>query len=209
MDLHNVPTVMDGDIDRLLDALIQDDQARRLANLGGRDRPVVSDQITAGHRPHGDPRAQARPAVPADSDAFGDLKTDERGLGLYTGTPGCCRGSSCVSTAIGRCVLRTGAGGGYACTIQMTNPDLARNPLEKGGPDRDARTPVPRHRPRAARVGRRPRGPRARPQLHDAPGAVRADARAWTPISRTSSRCEGCVARRAASEHPRAWMPMA
>jgi peptide chain release factor 1 len=33
MDLHGVPGVMDGDIDRLLDALIQDDQARRLANL--------------------------------------------------------------------------------------------------------------------------------------------------------------------------------
>ncbi|MET0773179.1 MAG: peptide chain release factor 1 [Candidatus Limnocylindrales bacterium] len=33
MDLHGVPTVMDGDIDRMLDALIQDDQARRLANL--------------------------------------------------------------------------------------------------------------------------------------------------------------------------------
>jgi peptide chain release factor 1 len=33
MDLHDVPTVMDGDIDRMLDALIQDDQARRLANL--------------------------------------------------------------------------------------------------------------------------------------------------------------------------------
>jgi peptide chain release factor 1 len=33
MDLHDVPTVMDGDLDRLLDALIQDDQARRLAHL--------------------------------------------------------------------------------------------------------------------------------------------------------------------------------
>jgi peptide chain release factor 2 len=33
MDLHGVPTVMDGDIDRMLDALIQDDQARLLANL--------------------------------------------------------------------------------------------------------------------------------------------------------------------------------
>ncbi|MEZ4597284.1 MAG: peptide chain release factor 1 [Chloroflexota bacterium] len=33
VDLHDVPTVMDGDIDRMLDALIQDDQARRLAHL--------------------------------------------------------------------------------------------------------------------------------------------------------------------------------
>jgi peptide chain release factor 1 len=37
MDLHNVPSVLDGDIDRLLDALIQTDQARRLANLDGSD----------------------------------------------------------------------------------------------------------------------------------------------------------------------------
>jgi peptide chain release factor 1 len=37
MDLHNVPSVLDGDIDRLLDALIQTDQARRLANLDGTD----------------------------------------------------------------------------------------------------------------------------------------------------------------------------
>ncbi len=36
MDLHNVPTVLDGDLDRLLDALIQTDQARRLANLDAR-----------------------------------------------------------------------------------------------------------------------------------------------------------------------------
>lgn len=35
MDLHNVPSVLDGDIDRLLDAIIQTDQARRLANLDG------------------------------------------------------------------------------------------------------------------------------------------------------------------------------
>ena len=35
VDLHNLPTVLDGDLDRLLDALIQTDQARRLANLDG------------------------------------------------------------------------------------------------------------------------------------------------------------------------------
>lgn len=31
MDLHNLPIVMDGDIQKLIDALVQDDQARRLA----------------------------------------------------------------------------------------------------------------------------------------------------------------------------------
>ena len=33
MDLHNVPSVLDGELDKLLDALIQTDQARKLANL--------------------------------------------------------------------------------------------------------------------------------------------------------------------------------
>ena len=33
MDLHHLPQVLDGDLDRLLDALIQTDQAERLANM--------------------------------------------------------------------------------------------------------------------------------------------------------------------------------
>jgi peptide chain release factor 1 len=33
LDLHGLPSVLDGDLDRLLDALITTDQARRLANL--------------------------------------------------------------------------------------------------------------------------------------------------------------------------------
>jgi peptide chain release factor 1 len=33
MDLHNLPGVLDGDLDRLIDTLITTDQARRLANL--------------------------------------------------------------------------------------------------------------------------------------------------------------------------------
>ena len=33
MDLHNLPQVLEGDLDRLLDALIQTDQAERLANM--------------------------------------------------------------------------------------------------------------------------------------------------------------------------------
>ena len=33
MDLHNLPGVLDGELDKLLDALIQTDQAERLANL--------------------------------------------------------------------------------------------------------------------------------------------------------------------------------
>jgi peptide chain release factor 1 len=51
LDMHNLPAVLDGDLDRLMDALITTDQARRLANLGeasdGRDpaarrEPAVS-----------------------------------------------------------------------------------------------------------------------------------------------------------------------
>ncbi|MET0773180.1 MAG: glycogen debranching N-terminal domain-containing protein, partial [Candidatus Limnocylindrales bacterium] len=66
------------------------------------------------------------------SDAFGDLKTDERGLGLYTGDTRVLSRLELRIDGLRPLVLRTGTGAGYACTIQMTNPDLARNPLEKG-----------------------------------------------------------------------------
>jgi hypothetical protein len=33
MDFHNLPGIMDGDLDRLIDTLITTDQARLLANL--------------------------------------------------------------------------------------------------------------------------------------------------------------------------------
>jgi peptide chain release factor 1 len=39
LSLHNLPAILDGDLDRLLDALIQTDQARRLAHL---DDPVAA-----------------------------------------------------------------------------------------------------------------------------------------------------------------------
>ena len=35
LDLHNLPGVLDGDLDRLIDALITTDQAERLAPLDG------------------------------------------------------------------------------------------------------------------------------------------------------------------------------
>ena len=37
LDLSALPRVMDGDIDRLIDALVMADQADRLSNLGGAD----------------------------------------------------------------------------------------------------------------------------------------------------------------------------
>jgi protein subunit release factor A len=37
MDLSSLPRVMDGEIDRLIDALIMADQAERLATLAGGD----------------------------------------------------------------------------------------------------------------------------------------------------------------------------
>lgn len=66
------------------------------------------------------------------TDAFGDIRIDERGLGLYTGDT---RVMSRLELRIDGhrpLVLRTGTGAGYRSIIQMTNPDLVRNPLEKG-----------------------------------------------------------------------------
>jgi protein subunit release factor A len=37
MDLHNLPAVLDGDLDRLIDTLIATDQAERLADSGEGD----------------------------------------------------------------------------------------------------------------------------------------------------------------------------
>ena len=37
MDLHNLPNVLDGDLDRLIDTLIETDQAERLAAIGEGD----------------------------------------------------------------------------------------------------------------------------------------------------------------------------
>ncbi len=37
MDLHNLPNVLDGDLDRMIDTLIETDQAERLADFGEGD----------------------------------------------------------------------------------------------------------------------------------------------------------------------------
>jgi glycogen debranching enzyme len=66
------------------------------------------------------------------SDAFGDIRTDQRGLGLYEGDTRVLSRLELRIDGHRPLVLRTGTGAGYRSTIQMTNPDLARNPLEKG-----------------------------------------------------------------------------
>lgn len=66
------------------------------------------------------------------TDAFGDIRTDQRGLGLYTGDTRVLSRLELRIDGHRPLVLRTGTGAGYRSTIQMTNPDLARNPLEKG-----------------------------------------------------------------------------
>ena len=65
------------------------------------------------------------------SDAFGDIRTDDRGLGLYLGDTRVLSRLELRLDGHRPLVLRTGTGAGYRSTIQMTNPDLARNPLEK------------------------------------------------------------------------------
>ncbi len=66
------------------------------------------------------------------TDAFGDIRTDQRGLGLYTGDTRVLSRLELRIDGQRPLVLRTGTGAGYHSTIQMTNPDLTRNPLEKG-----------------------------------------------------------------------------
>jgi len=66
------------------------------------------------------------------SDACGDVRADSRGLGLYEGDTRVLSRLELRIAGHRPLVLRTGTGAGYRSTIQMTNPDLARNPLEKG-----------------------------------------------------------------------------
>ncbi len=59
------------------------------------------------------------------SDAFGDIRPDSRGLGLYAGDT---RIVSCLALKVNGArpvLLRTGSAGNYRGTVQMTNADLA------------------------------------------------------------------------------------
>jgi glycogen debranching enzyme len=66
------------------------------------------------------------------SDAFGDMHPDSRGLGLYLGDTRVLNRYELRVNGARPAVLRTGGGAGYGGTIQLTNPDIARNPIEKG-----------------------------------------------------------------------------
>ena len=65
-------------------------------------------------------------------DAFGDMHPDTRGLGLYLGDTRVLNRYELRINGARPVVLRTGGGAGYGGTIQLTNPDIARNPIEKG-----------------------------------------------------------------------------
>ncbi|MBX3028686.1 MAG: amylo-alpha-1,6-glucosidase [Chloroflexi bacterium] len=68
------------------------------------------------------------------SDPFGDVRSDQRGLGLYLGDTRMLSRYQLRIDGQRPVVLRTGGGASYRNTIQMTNPDLVRNPLEKSDP---------------------------------------------------------------------------
>jgi glycogen debranching enzyme len=65
-------------------------------------------------------------------DAFGDIHPDTRGLGLYLGDTRVLNRYEMRINGARPVVLRTGGGAGYGGSIQLTNPDIARNPIEKG-----------------------------------------------------------------------------
>ena len=88
------------------------------------------------------------------SDQFGDVHPDSRGLGLYQDDT---RIVSRVELRVNGLAPGTAAvnvAANYRGTIQLTNPDIARNP----GPDAEAAVdllaPVPRDRARSNTVRR-------------------------------------------------------
>jgi glycogen debranching enzyme len=66
------------------------------------------------------------------SDAFGDVRRDHRGLGLYLGDTRVLSRYELLLDGQRPVVLRTSSSASWRGTIQMTNPDLVRNPMEKG-----------------------------------------------------------------------------
>ncbi len=66
------------------------------------------------------------------SDPYGDVRRDQRGLGLYLGDTRVLSRYELRLDDHRPVVLRTGGSASWRGTIQMTNPDLVRNPIDKG-----------------------------------------------------------------------------
>ncbi len=66
------------------------------------------------------------------SDAYGDVRRDQRGLGLYVGDTRVLSRYELRLDGERPLVLRTSGSASWRGTIQMTNPDLARSPMEAG-----------------------------------------------------------------------------
>ena len=143
LDLHNLPGVLDGDLDRLIDALITTDQAERLRTLGRGDLVTPAPR----RRPCGSvaPAVAIVPATDLGSvqvlkhgnlflltDHFGDIHPDSRGLGLYNGDTRILSCSALRINGIRPSLLQASAGGNYRGTVQLTNPEFpataARSP---------------------------------------------------------------------------------
>jgi glycogen debranching enzyme len=69
------------------------------------------------------------------TDAYGDLHRDGRGLGLYSGDTRFLSHYEMRLNGERPVVLRTGSAAGYGSAIQLTNPDLMRNPDDKTDPE--------------------------------------------------------------------------
>jgi glycogen debranching enzyme len=61
------------------------------------------------------------------ADAWGDVQTDSRGLGLYDGDTRVLSRYDLRLNSVRPVVLRTGGGASFSSTIQLTNPDVVRD----------------------------------------------------------------------------------
>lgn len=68
------------------------------------------------------------------SDPYGDVRRDQRGLGLYLGDTRVLSRYELRLDGQRPVVLRTGGSASWRGSIQMTNPELVRNPVETGDP---------------------------------------------------------------------------
>ena len=207
VDLHNLPNVLDGDLDRLHRRADHDRPGASAWRTSRRRRRMATATRDHGRtrgtasRSSGEPSTPrcAEPTVPIVratdltgvhvlkhddlfmlSDAYGDIRPRRSRPGpLRSATRACCRATSCASTASVRSCCGPAAAPASASTIQLTNPDLfARTRARQG---RRRRSCCGASRWASCASASSPTDSRDASAIDNyttAPGAVRADARA-------------------------------
>ena len=160
VDLHNLPNVLDGDLDRLARRVDLDRPGRAIGRLAERREQAAAranwstpcpkadamDDIFAEPASHTAEKTLVARATDLAgvlvlkhddtfllTDARGDIELDHRGLGLYAGDTRFLSLYELRINGIRPVVLRTGNAVGYHSSLQLTNPDLVERAANMDG----------------------------------------------------------------------------